>query len=81
MISSNIVQKSNIGRKLVKFPKLSPGLYTVKLFRKFANNTRYIGFGSTYLEKDVNLHIYCTWEKKLKSKHLIKISEILKMSR
>ena len=64
-ISSSTAQKSIVGRQQIKFPKLSPGLFKVKIFRKFGNNTRYIGFGSTSLEKDVNLHIYCTWEKKI----------------
>jgi hypothetical protein len=65
LITSNVAQKSIIGRQLIKFPKLSPGIYNVKIFRKYGNITKYIGFGSTILEKDVNLHIYCTWEKKL----------------
>jgi hypothetical protein len=65
LLSSSYIQKPIIGRQLIKFPKLSPGLYKVKIYRKFGNNTNYIGFGSTYLDKDINLHIYCTWESRI----------------
>lgn len=65
IIYSNTVQKSVIGRQVIKFPKLSPGLYSIKIYRKFGNNTIFIGFGYTDLKKDVNLHIYCTWRKKI----------------
>jgi hypothetical protein len=66
IISKETVQKPILGPYTIKFPKLSPGLYVIKIYRKFGNNTRYIGFGSVDLEKDVNLHIYCTWEKTIK---------------
>jgi hypothetical protein len=62
IVSTTIAQKSLLGRQLIKFPKLSSNVYTIKLFRKFGNKTKYIGFGSIKLEKDANLHIYCTWE-------------------
>ena len=58
-----IVDKSFIGFQILKFPKLSPGKYQVRMYRLLPSNERsYIGFGSIDLDKDATLHVYCTVE-------------------
>ena len=67
LISSGVAHKSFIGiMQLVKFPKLAPGEYVVRLYRKIGNNTKkYIGVGPVMVDGDVSLHIYCTWQKNI----------------
>ena len=51
----------------MKFSKLAPGEYVVKIYRKIGNDTKkYIGVGSVKIEEDIALHIYCTWQKSIK---------------
>lgn len=66
LISSGVAHKSFIGAQSVKFPKLAPGEYVVRLYRKIGNSTKnYIGVGSVMVDGDVSLHIYCTWQKNI----------------
>jgi len=66
LISSVVANKPFIGIQLIKFPKIAPGEYVVRLYRKIGNKTKnYIGVGSVTVENDTNLHIYCTWEKNI----------------
>jgi len=66
LISSGVAHKSLIGAQSVKFPKLAPGEYVVRLYRKIGNSTKnYIGVGSVMVNGDVSLHIYCTWQKNI----------------
>jgi hypothetical protein len=64
LISSGIAEKPIFGWHLITFPKLFPGEYVVKIFRKIGNNyKKYVGVGHVKLTEDLDLHIYCTWEK------------------
>jgi len=63
LVASSFIQKSLLGFKLIKFPKLKSGDYTIKLFRFLGNQSRFIGIGHCNLSKDKTLHVYCTWEK------------------
>lgn len=64
LVASAMVEKPFIGFQLLKIPKLIAGIYTVKLYRLFGDETkRYIGVGQTRIENDTTVHIYCTWEK------------------
>ncbi|MBS3749049.1 MAG: hypothetical protein KGY67_05055, partial [Candidatus Thermoplasmatota archaeon] len=67
LIAEEIVDKPLIGIQSLKFPKLASGKFQVKLYRLMPNNEKiYIGFGSIDLSEDVTLHVYCTWEQKVK---------------
>ncbi|MCK5030423.1 MAG: hypothetical protein KAR64_03055, partial [Thermoplasmatales archaeon] len=67
LISSGIVNKPFIGFQTIKFPKLVPGEYVIKIYRKIGNDTKnYIGVGSVRIEEDIVLHIYCAWQKSIK---------------
>ncbi|MCK5259339.1 MAG: carboxypeptidase regulatory-like domain-containing protein, partial [Thermoplasmatales archaeon] len=67
LISSGIVNKPFIGFQTIKFPKLAPGEYVIKIYRKIGNDTKnYIGVGSVRIEEDIVLHIYCAWQKSIK---------------
>ncbi len=64
LVASAMVEKPFIGFQVLKIPKLIAGIYTVKLYRLYDDETkRYIGVGQTKIENDTTLHIYCTWEK------------------
>ena len=64
LVAEEMVDKPVFGIQSLKFPKLSPGKYQVKLFRLLPDNKKsYIGFGSIDLTGDNNLHVYCTWEQ------------------
>lgn len=54
----------------VKFPKLFPGEYIVKVYRKIGNfSKRYIGVESVEINGDKTLRIPCTWQKNIQIKH------------
>lgn len=64
LVASATVEKPFIGFQLLKIPKLSPGVYTVKVYRVLDNiSKRFIGIGQTPIKNDTTIHIYCTWEK------------------
>ncbi len=64
LVASATVEKPFIGFQLLKIPKLSPGLYTVKVYRVLGNiSKRFIGIGQTSIINDTTIHIYCTWQK------------------
>ncbi len=64
VIAESIVEKPFIGFQTMKFPKLSPGNYEVKIYRLLPSGEKsYIGFGFIQLQDDVSLHVYCTWEQ------------------
>ncbi len=66
LISSGAANKPFIGIQLIKFPKIAPGEYIVRLYRRIENKTKnYIGVGSVSVEGDTSLHIYCTWQKNI----------------
>lgn len=66
LIAAYSVEKPFVGFQVLKFPKLAPGKYVVKIFRDFGNNTRrYIGFASTRITNDTTLHLYCTWQQEI----------------
>lgn len=64
LIAETIVTRPIIGIQTLRFPKLAPGNYQVKLYRMYSVNEKsYIGFGTINLVNDANLHVYCTWEQ------------------
>jgi len=66
-ISSGNVSKPLIGAPKFKFPKLSPGVYTVKVFlNNSRGERRFIGFDYVELKCDQDVNIFCTWEKNFK---------------
>lgn len=66
VLAEKMVEKPFIGFQSIKFPKLAPGKYEVKLYRLLPSNEKtYIGFGSIRLEGDVSFHVYCTWEQEI----------------
>jgi len=67
LISSGIANKPFFGLQGMKFFKLAPGEYVIKIYRKIGNDTKdYIGIGSAKIEEDIDLHVYCTWQKSIK---------------
>jgi len=63
-VSSGNVSKPLIGAPRFKFPKLSPGVYSVKVFLNSSRGgRRFIGFDSVELNCDRDVNIFCTWEK------------------
>ncbi len=65
LVSSQIAERS-IGFQTIKFSKLTPGKYIIKLFRVYGNYTKtYVGIGYVDLTCDKTIHIYCTWEKNI----------------
>ena len=66
LIKSGIANKPFIGLQAKRFPKLSPGEYIVKVYRKIGDfSKKYIGIASVKIEEDLAVHIYCTWQKKI----------------
>ena len=67
LISSDAAHKPFIGFQTINFPKLIPGEYVIKIYRKIENGTKnYIGVGSVKIDEDIVLHIYCTWQKNIR---------------
>jgi hypothetical protein len=65
LISAGAAIKPLLGTPKIKFPKLAPGEYVVKVYRKVGDKiNRYIGVESVKIEGDETLYVYCTWEKK-----------------
>ena len=65
LVASQIAERF-IGFQTMKFSKLPPGKYVVKLYRVYGNYTKtYVGVGEVDLTEDKTIHIYCTWEKKI----------------
>lgn len=68
-VAEKTMQKTLFGVSTIKFPKLSPGTYLVKLYREYANvSKKYIGFGTVDIQRDTSLHVYCTWQKNIELK-------------
>jgi len=64
LVSCGIVSKPLIGAPKFKFPKLSPGVYVVKVFlNNSRGERRFIGFDSVELQSDRDIDIFCTWQK------------------
>jgi len=67
LISEGSITKPFLGAPKIKFPKLAPGEYTVKVYRKIGDKLkRYIGVESVKIKGDATLYVYCTWEKNIK---------------
>jgi len=67
LISEGSITKPFLGAPKIKFPKLAPGEYTVKVYRKIGDKLkRYIGVESVKIEGDTNLYVYCTWERNIR---------------
>jgi hypothetical protein len=65
LIASGMTTKPFVGFNAVKFPKLAPGEYIVKIYRRMKNLEKYIGFGTVVIDRDTSLHIYCTWQRNI----------------
>ena len=66
LVSSGVVTKPLLGVPRKKFPKLAPGEYVVRAYRKIGDNVKnYIGVEPVKIEGDTTLHIYCTWQKSI----------------
>lgn len=50
----------------VRFPKLMPGKYLVKVYRMSRNQTEYVGVKVVEVKENVTTHIWCTLEGKIK---------------
>jgi len=67
LVSSGAAYKPVLGTPKIKFSKLAPGDYVVKVYRKVGNHTkRYIGVESVKIEGDAIVQPYCTWQKNIK---------------
>lgn len=65
-ISTGFTFKPWIGPPQIKFPKLSTGNYTIKIYRRLGENkTSFIGFKKIQLKGDTKVDIYCTWPIKI----------------
>ncbi|MDH7517340.1 MAG: carboxypeptidase regulatory-like domain-containing protein [Candidatus Thermoplasmatota archaeon] len=63
-VSSGNVSKPLIGAPRFKFPKLSPGVYSIKVFLNSSRGgRRFIGFDSVELNCDQYVNVFCIWEK------------------
>ena len=65
LVSSCMATKPFVGFQVIKFPKLAPGDYIVKIYRRMKNLQKYIGFGTVRIDRDSSLHIYCTWQRNI----------------
>ncbi len=64
LISAGSTTKPFLGVPKIKFPKLAPGEYLVKIYRKVGERVKsYIGVESVKIEGDTTLCVYCTFEK------------------
>jgi len=67
LISAGSTTKPFLGAPKIKFPKLAPGEYIVKIYRKVGDEIkRYVGVESVKIEGDTTLYVHCTWEKNLR---------------
>ncbi len=64
-IATGFTFKPLVGAPKIKFPKLSPGNYTVKIYRKLGGKTGFIGFKKIQLKGDTETDVYCTWPVKI----------------
>ena len=65
-ISTSFAFKPWIGPPKIKFPKLSPGNYTIKIYRRLGENKiSFIGFKKIQLKGDTEVDVYCTWPIKI----------------
>ena len=66
LISSDIAYKPLIGAPRIKFPKIEPGKYVVKVYRKILDKTNsFIGVESVEVKEDTHIEIFCTWPKNI----------------
>jgi len=66
-ISKGIFYKTLFGTPKIKFTKIAPGNYVVKVYRKIGNRERKIvGIEPVCIDKDTTLDVFCTWEKNIK---------------
>ncbi|RLF52436.1 MAG: carboxypeptidase regulatory-like domain-containing protein [Thermoplasmata archaeon] len=65
-ISTGIIYKPVIGAPRIKFPKIAPGEYIVKIYLKIGKQpSRYIGCKPVKIEDDTQVDVYCTWPKNI----------------
>ena len=66
LISTGYPTKPFLGAPVIKFPKMPPGEYTVKIYRQIGKRDKwYIGVSSVKIEGDTKLPILCTWQKNI----------------
>lgn len=66
LVSKTYAFKPLIGKPKIKFVKLAPGNYTVKIYRELGNTgAKFIGFETVELNKDEEIEVVCTWERNL----------------
>jgi len=66
LVASDISYKPLIGPPRIKFPKIEPGNYVVKIYRNVLERTKsFIGVGIVEVKDDTIAKIFCTWPKKI----------------
>ena len=64
LISRGAMTKPLFGSPIIKFPKLSSGIYILKIYRKFLNfDKKLIGLEYIDINEDKTINVRCTWEK------------------
>jgi len=67
LITKGVLYKNLFGIPKIKFTKIAPGDYVVKVYRKIGNRDRkIIGIEPVCIDKDKFLDVFCTWEKNIK---------------
>lgn len=67
LISSGTISKPLFSMPKIKFPKLSPGEYIVKIYRSFGKlKDRVIGMRAVELEQDREISVICTWQRTIR---------------
>lgn len=62
LISSDIAYKPLVGAPRIKFPKIEPGIYVVKIYRNILDKTNsFIGVDTVDVKEDTTAKIFCTW--------------------
>lgn len=64
LIAEGNLYKTLLGPPKIKFTKISPGDYVVKIYKKICNRDRKtIGIEPVCIDNDKILDVFCTWEK------------------
>ncbi len=67
LISVRYPVKPFLGAPVIKFPKIPPGEYIVKIYHQLGKREKwYIGVEPVKIEEDTKLPIFCTWQKNIK---------------
>jgi hypothetical protein len=67
LVSNGLIFKRFFGLPTIKFTKLKPGDYVIKIYRQLLNSERrVIGLKHVQLFNDTQLKIFCTFEKTIK---------------